>query len=184
MIRTKADIEYHGRDNTPAVNVKVYKSMRSVPLPLDLGSVSSDGKTFEPITTDPRFTHDWVEEHIPEDDYNLFQFACESGWEWLEMCAQDIWQGCKVYSEGRSGGWAIVSGGDFNPNVDEWDAIEFGKWRKFARIARDIADDIPRSMLDLAYANDFEQWLDAQEQERIRKMYLFDPSTLGGSDNA
>lgn len=39
----------------------------------------------------------------------------------------------QVYSDGRSGGWLIVEG---LPDVTTWNAVQFGKWRKFARLIR------------------------------------------------
>ena len=35
------------------------------------------------------------------------------------------------------------SRGRFLPDIDEWDAVRLARWRRFERIARGIADDIP-----------------------------------------
>lgn len=43
-----------------------------------------------------------------------------------------------VYSAGRSGGWLVVDG---LPDIDEWDAIALGRWRRFDAAIRAIADE-------------------------------------------
>jgi hypothetical protein len=161
---SKEDVEFHSdgfEPGKPAVNVKVDLYLRRVPLPLDLGSYSDDGgKTFTAVRTDPAFDHDWIEEHITDEQGDsFFQFACEDGWEQLQSAAEEVWgTGVKVYSEGRSGGWAIV---DNLPPFDSWDARELGRWRRFERLSRGIADDIPRTIVDMIYAN---VWQPAREE--------------------
>jgi hypothetical protein len=167
-IRSKSDVEFH-RDNfgpeRPAVNVKIYADWRRVPLPLDFGRVSDDqGKTWTEVRSDPGFTVDWIEAHVSEGAFETFyQLACENGWEYLQTIAEEIYgSGVTVYSEGRSGGWAVVDG--IEDDVDSWDAIELGKWRRFAKAAREIADDVPRAALDGLYANVYEPERDEQTE--------------------
>lgn len=164
MIRTKADIEFHSDgfgswNRKPAVNVKVYKSIDSVKLPLDLGRVSKDGgKTFETVKTDPGFTHEWIENQPVEYD-GYFWSACDSGWDDLQEVVTEIYgktlygNPVKVFSEGRQGGWAVISG--INEDVESWNAVDLAKWRKFAKAARTIADNIPRATLELIYFNEY-----------------------------
>lgn len=61
-----------------------------------------------------------------------------------------------VMSAGRSGGWLIVEG---LPPVDSWDAVQFGQWRKFARLIRDeIADLLAWEQIrDAIEANNWHQ---------------------------
>lgn len=159
-LKTKGDIEFHSdgfRASKPAVNVKVYDS-------LDNGfrkwSQDNDGN--------PHFTLDWIEEHCT-DEYldQLFWSMCEHRWDDLWDEAREIWgwdkRGDKyrvhVYSEGRSGGWAVVDG--INNDVDSWDAIEFSKWRRFAKFARATADYVMVDVIDSIYINEFEEWVRA-----------------------
>lgn len=180
----KDDIDFHsdgmGRTAHAAVNVKVRDSIRSVKLPLDLGGVSdADGKNFREVFTDPGFTHDWIEEHVPDIDA-YFEMACADGWEQLGEEAERIWgSGYHVHSEGRSGGWAVVCYGSTcghgrsgqtqfdRDDVAGWDAIALSKWARFAKFARAVADDVTRSMVDSIYVNVFEPW--KEEQERVAK---------------
>ncbi len=76
----------------------------------------------------------------------------------------------KVYSEGRQGGWLVVNG---LPDVEEWDAIQLGKWAQFARYMRE----------DMAGLAELENILDAIEANRWAEegaeLYNFS-STPGG----
>src|SRR5512146_2544239 len=135
---TKADVETHA-DNfgplRPAVNVKVSGTLESVPLPLDLGRVSDDGgQTWQDVSTDPRFTHEWIREHVSEDLLDvLFWEECNAGFRVLDQAAKDIFgAGVEVWAEGRSGGWAVVSGLD---EIEDWDAPMPAKWREFEKFA-------------------------------------------------
>lgn len=146
----KDDVEV--RQDGPAVNVKVRGSLWDVKLPLELGQVSDDGgKTWQTVTTADEFTHDWIEENLPERTVQAFyDMALEGGWEQLQSEAEDIFGDVKVYSDGRSGGWAVVTG---LPDVESWDAIAVGRWARFEKIARAIAADMPRAAVDLIHAS-------------------------------
>jgi hypothetical protein len=148
----KSEVEFHG--SSPAVNVKNYGSIYTVPLPIELGGVSeADGSGFRVVKTDPAFNHEWMEAHEEAlNDYAVF--AAQDGWEYLEAQAQEIWGShVKVYSEGRSGGWAVVEGLD---PFESWNAIALAKWARFQKIAKAIAEDFPRAILVSAYLNDWE----------------------------
>lgn len=168
-IRTKDDIEFHSDyfgPVRPAVNVKIYADWRRVSLPLDMGRYSDDqGKTWKNNGTDAGFTVEWIEENVSEGAFETyFQLACENGWEALQDIAEEIYgKDAKVYSEGRSGGWAVVHGID--DDVDGWDAVALSKWRKFAKLARATADDVPRALLDGLYANVYEPERDEQTED-------------------
>lgn len=154
----KTDVEFHREGyagpGVPAVNVKV--PFGRTTLPLDLGGYSDDGGvTVHTMRTDPEFTWDWIDEHLTDDDLNFaFEFACMAGWEYLRDEAKEIFgDHVTVYSEGRSSGWAIVNG---LKDFDSWDAVDLGRWRRFALIARAYADDIPRQMVEGIYMNEWE----------------------------
>lgn len=154
-IYTREDVET--RSGHPCVNVKVYGSTRSVKLPMCLCGSRPADQPDTPIVweyTDPEFTHAWIEEHSNDSQADgAFALACESGWETIHEDAREIFGvHVKVYSEGRSGGWAVVHG---LPDIDTWDAIMLGKWRKFERYAKLTASDVPRLMVDDFYFNNF-----------------------------
>ena len=150
MIMRKSDVEFHSSE--PAVNVKVYKSIRNVTLPMELGRFSN-GTEY----TDSNFTHDWIEDYLEREDRDwatTFEMVCADGFEMLEDEAQDIFGShVKVYSEGRSGGWAVVHG---LKDFDSWDAIDLAKWAKFTKFARAITDDVPRQMVHSIYLDAYE----------------------------
>lgn len=157
-IRTKDDIEFHG--GKPAVNVKVDTYLRHVKLPICLGGVSTRiGSQITWQYTEPEFTAEWVEENL---DYEAIQFyfdnACEEGWQQLQDLADAIWletwYAPKVWSEGRSGGWAVVDG---LPDVEDWNAVMLSKWRRFAKYAREVADDVPTQVMTTIYLNRWEK---------------------------
>jgi len=168
-LRNKDDIEYHSKgfgSTIPAVNVKVYDSLAN--------GFRKFVKYESPF--DPEFTEEWIEENISEETLNReWEFACEQGWEELQELACDIYGDQKiedrsgrhyryrVYSTGRSGGWAYIDG--INHDVDSWDAIEFSKWKRFAERARIIADHVMFSVVWSAYYNHFEI---AKEEEHDR----------------
>jgi hypothetical protein len=156
-MRSKADIEYHHDAPGPVVNVKVRDTWH-------------DGyRAFVKSEPDhhPEFTEDWIEEHVSEDSMQAYwEFAIESGWENLQNDAEEIFgKGTKVYSCGRSGGYAYIWG-ITRESVDGWDCIEFNKWRRFAKYARQEADGIMYMVIDGIYYNKFEAWLDERSELR------------------
>ena len=162
FMKTKEDIEFHSdgfRQAKPAVNVKVYDSLTNGFRKWHVDNPDAD----------KRYTEEWIEENLTDEQTSdIFWWQCEMRWEDLEMEAQEIWghdmiedrrgrhYRVKVYSEGRSGGWAIVEGIDHD--VDSWDAIEFNKWKRFAKFARATADYIMVDVVDYIYNNQFEEW--------------------------
>lgn len=145
----------------PVVNVKVYGDVRD---------------SFEAFTRaedpDVRFTLEWIAEHVSDDELGeVFWHACQSEYEYLERWTTGA-DGDPMFPDhavtleqcGRSGGWIIVRG---LPDLEDWDAVLLARWRRFERIARDIAADVPFQMLEILYLNDFERWSDEQEDASV-----------------
>lgn len=179
-IKRKSDIEFHsdggfgwGRGHA-ALNVKLYTGIEDAPFPI--GDVGDDG-----------FTLAWIEEHLTgEQVQGWWDAACEDGWEDLANDAALIFGGhecdghCKGYrkgcvspygvtSEGRSGGWCVVT---YNgrptfdrEEVEAWNAIDLGKWRKFATWVDAQCADIPRATAWLIGANVYEPWREEQDRK-------------------
>lgn len=158
MTYTRDDVQMHAdnfRSARPAVNVKVYKSW-------------DDRQTWEQFYREERdpedadFTPEWVEEHVSEETLDrVFWQCCEWEFEYLEGwatgsdCADDALfpdDRVKLWQEGRSGGWVVVDG---LPDIEEWDAVRLARWRKFERIAREIADGIPYQVASSLYINEY-----------------------------
>lgn len=157
FLRTKEDIEFHrlgfGYSRTPAVNVKIYETWNK----------AYQRWRCDNPDADPNFTEEWIEENISEDRMQgIWEHVVECGWDELQDKAEEIYgKHVKVYSEGRSGGWAYIEG--INTDTETWDAIEFGMWRSFHKYARATANDIMWQLIDSIYINDWE----AAEAERI-----------------
>lgn len=161
---TRDDVSTHSdgfRESRPAVNVKVY------------GTIEQAWPAFEREEGehDPRFTLAWIEEHMGADELDsYFWGACEAEYEYLEEWATNAEDSLfpddriTLEREGRSGGWIAVDG---LPEIDEWDAVRLGRWRRFERIAREIADGIPHQMLVSIYINAFAAWADEQADESV-----------------
>lgn len=140
--RTRDEVQT--RDGLPCVNVKVYASVtRKV-----LDAVERD-------TGMPGFA-DWAQAKLDADAWPewAWESAIENGWECLETDAEQAFQGyaVKLHAEGRSGGWCVVKG---LPDIDSWDAIMLGRWRRFEKWARQQADGIPYGMADALAMNDY-----------------------------
>lgn len=147
MRKTDVEISYHqGHHGCPMVNVKVYRGIESVRLP------HSDF---------PGLTREYVDSLDEEKELLwAWESATETGWEDVKSDAEEVFgSGVKVWSAGRQGGWCVVEG---LPDVDTWDAIMLGKWSRFAKGARAVADDVPYHMLDYIYFNVYERRQDEQ----------------------
>jgi hypothetical protein len=160
---TREDVQFHSdgyREGRPAVNVKVYRNLHDA---------WQEFESEEP-DHDPRFSLDWVEENLSDDATDsYFWDVCESERDYLIAYAIEdndaIFPAAKygrlsVEQEGHMGGWLAVDG---LPEIEEWDAILLARWRKFERIAREIADGVPLQMLLSIYINAFEAWADEQD---------------------
>lgn len=148
MTFSKQDIEYHsvglGR-SVPMVNVKHNPDFRR-------DFKWSDAE----FGHDPSFTIETLDTLFEADNdlYGIaWEIACESCWDQLQNDAEEIFgRGTKVYSEGRSGGWAYINGITAD-DVDAWDAIELAKWAKFSKWAKLTATDVAYQMAWFVYYN-------------------------------
>lgn len=146
-VQTHSD---HFGPQRPAVNVKVHQSLREgyEEFCKDEGEVNA------------HFTLDWIERHVSDERLDdLFWLICEDEWGQIKQDAKDIFgPSVTVWSEGRSGGWAVVDGLD---DPEEWDAIALAKWRRFERLARGLADSVMTNVVGSIYINEFDQWVRA-----------------------
>ena len=100
----------HGRSH-PAINVKARNLFGSYALREAWAAQGADEATIEKAL-------EWC-----------WEMHAENFWEQAQSDAEDVFgASVKVYSQGRSGGWLIVHG---LSNMDDWDAISLGHWRKF-----------------------------------------------------
>jgi hypothetical protein len=151
------DVETH--DGYPAVNVKVYGDL-SDGFKAYAKYAPADGGDYP-----AEFDEDWVRANV-SDKYldELFWDVCSFEFEMVEQDAEEILGDVKVSREGRSGGWAVVTG---LPNLEDWDAVQLAKWRKFERYAKLVASDVPYQMVMNVYLNEY-QWRIDEEAERER----------------
>jgi hypothetical protein len=159
---SRDDVQTHSdgfRESLPAVDVKIYTTIDDAWKQYEKQDRMSDG-----------FNLEWVRENISEEHLDrLFWEACSYEYEYLEGWAtgsDSLFPDDNVTLEqqGRSGGWIAVRG---LPDVEEWDAVRLARWRRFERIARDIADGIPYQMLSLIEINDY-QWAKDEAEESAR----------------
>jgi hypothetical protein len=160
---TRDDVQTHSDHfgpGRPAVNVKVYRDLHDA---------------WDEYVRDERqdegFTLEWIEDNISDDQLDaIFWHACEAEFEYLEGWATSAEDSLfpddrvTLHRAGHSGGWIEVEG---LPDIEEWDAVRLARWRRFERIARDIADGIPIQMLSLIEINDYE-WARSEDAERTR----------------
>jgi len=151
----KTDVKFHsdgfGREALPAVNVKVRRGLDQI-----------DFSALEEIPES--LTLEWIERTLSEEDIDrLFWRTCQNEWEMVEQDAETIFDAYSVTveSQGRSGGWACVSG---LPDIGDWDAVLLAKWRKFERFAKDIARYVPEQMVYSLALNEWE-WDQARQAE-------------------
>jgi hypothetical protein len=155
------DVETHGQ--YPAVNVRVY------------GSIEDAWAEFvKEEQPDEGFTLEWIRENISDERLDaIFWNTCGNEFEYLTSWATSdddaIFPAAQygrvtMGQEGRSGGWAVVYG---LPDIEEWDAVLLARWRKFERVAKDIAASVPLQMLSSIYINEWE-WQRDEREERER----------------
>lgn len=147
---TKADVTMRrvwgmGGD-CPAVNIKVYKGPSSV-TPAEWAQLQTEHGT--------GFTAQWCEEHVGDDGMDSwFWDACEFEFEYVQGFADEVLhEHVTVERDGRSGGWAVVSG---LPELEDWDAVALARWRKFERWCREIADGLWYQVYSLIGMNVFD----------------------------
>lgn len=157
---SRDDVQTHYGSDRPAVNVKVYDSL-------------ADGfrkfQKYEP-EADSAFTLEWIEENVSDEQLDsLFWMVCADG---VEQAVEDAREILGVHrqdveQDGRSGGWLVVTG---LPDLEEWDAVQLAKWRKFERYAKALAGDVMYQVVSGVYLNDYEWQKDeAAERERAAR---------------
>ncbi len=157
---SRSDVQVHSdgfRGAPPAVNVKVYDSLED-------GWRKATGPGGCCDQFDPGFSVDWIRAHVSEEAIDArFWLVCDDSFELVQMDAEEILgvRAEQVWQEGRSGGWVVVGG---LPELEDWDAIQLGKWRKFERFTRDTADYILAGVIDSFYINDYE-WEQTEARE-------------------
>jgi hypothetical protein len=159
MSYRKDDVTFHAenwRGGHTAVNVKVRFPYEWEPLFVEAAKDADE---------EPDRVLRWYAEleeagDIPEW---AFESACEQGFEQAQTDAEDIFgKGVKVWTEGRSGGWLVV---DFDEDdVAGWDAVALAKWRKFERLARDLADYVPNEMAMVLVLNTYQVWKEDEDR--------------------
>ncbi len=168
----KADVQFHtigyGGNGCAAINVKIHGSGRDVRRKaLEAG----DGDR-EHMPSWAEFFDEWCDEN--QDD-PLWDAACRDGWDRAEELARETFALVPrnagrygVTSEGRSGGWLIVTLDDrpvfTREEVAGWDAISLGRYATFARRVRELADDVPYQYGSLVYINEYEREADNRDK--------------------
>ena len=140
-IRRKADVETHRLGYTckslPALNIKVRNFVQACDVEDEFPGVDSDV-----LEQAPRYCWD---------------NAVERFWESAADFVREIFgEHVKCYSEGRSGGWMVVTG-LYSDDIESWDAVDLAKWRKLANcIDAEIAWlSSKESMVDDIAANEY-----------------------------
>jgi hypothetical protein len=162
----KADIRrsYHqGHHGLPMVNVTtLYLDCRMASGVLAMVRKHHHGD----FGTEPEVTEfcNWLVT-VDDDAANAaFEVACEWGWDALQNDAADAFgSGVTVYSAGRSGKWCVVHG---LPDVDDWDAVQLGKWVTFEKYAAQNVANVPFNMASYLYLNVYLPPREAAEDAR------------------
>jgi hypothetical protein len=127
----KSDVQFHsegyGRNVLPAVNVKYY------------------GPSLHAKVQD---TFKCSQEIAEQALGYVWESACEQFWREAKSYVPEILGRGEVWSEGRSGGWLVVSG---LPDIETWDAIQLGKWAKVVKFCEE----------EIAYLSSWEYVKDA-----------------------
>jgi hypothetical protein len=159
MINRKADILIRGEQGRafPCVNVKV-----RIDFDRTIDALIAKGKAEFAV---PGFDSAWIRANLDERGISLwYDGAIEDAWRDLQDRVTAIWPGRKVYSTGRSGGYAYIDGFTAE-HVETWDAIQLAKWRKFDRECADLVADLPYRFAWGIWANLYEpQQADARAE--------------------
>lgn len=138
----KSDIQY--RNGHPCINIKV-PWMRLE---------TAVEKAHEDVNYPPTFTAEWIEDNVSEDRLSaIFWNVCEFEYEYFEEYAREIQPNVRFSVEGRQGGWAVSNFTEYD--VEGWDAIDLGKWRKICKVARQIADHIQVQVVHSIAINEY-----------------------------
>jgi hypothetical protein len=122
--------EYYGRNNLPAVNVKVYHS-------------PSIYKIIDAIPELKNMEDDELAEVLVEKAAEMsFNMECELFWnEFAQEIADNHFpeDRVKIWSQGRSNGWLVVEG---LKSFDEWNAIDLRRWQGFENAIKATVNDL------------------------------------------
>lgn len=195
---SKADIQFHsesyGREAHAAVDVKVY-GWRELPL-AELLAVARDYGAGDSAALE--FAN-WYRGLADDERGEWGETAIEYGWRSLDDAAKAIFgNGARVYSEGSSGGWAVVTPGhdrytsadhirEHQPftrsEVESWNALAVSRWGRFVKACRETVADFPAEAARCAYLGAFEPAREARERSR-RFSFFYDvpwPVVSGGA---
>ena len=155
---TTRDERVTWHNGRPAVNVKI----RRAPSATDLEAFrdANDASHY--------FTLDWIDEHMEERTQGAFwDDVIARQWDYLESQVNDddifsrkaFGRVTKIYSEGRSGGWAIV---DHIKDTEDWTDEHYAQWARFEALCAEACADVFYQYFDTIYYNVFEPWAERQ----------------------
>lgn len=139
-------------------------------------------------------------ESLGDERDTWVDYACEVGWRRLNDTAREIYgPAARCYSEGRMGGWAVVSPGFERYSRGDrfigvftreeslsWDAIRLARWGRFVRACRETVADLPYIAAWGFVANHWEPAICAREESRRFSFYYDAPAEIAdtaGGDN-
>jgi hypothetical protein len=171
-IRSKSAYGWAG--GVPAVNVKWSPYLRTIVRKYrDVTAVNKQGDTYHvhEFGDDPAFWEwvDYIDEHVGDAAweypngifYRAEEIAREVGWDDAIELAHEEWgDAVKVWSSGRSGGWLVVDG---LADVEDWDAIELARWRRFQGRVEDLVAYLDYQFVWHLYVNVYEHFKDLEE---------------------
>jgi hypothetical protein len=153
------------RESHAAINVKIRSWGR------DLASVASNVAenhgTTNPRAYMPMFDAAYIEEANGPDD-SWWQHGLSDAWDDAGIYAREAFgPGYGVASEGRSGGWLIVTYHNrpvFTRDVvDGWDPEQRATWDQFEDRIKALVEEIPDRVASLIYINVYEPEADRRE---------------------
>lgn len=179
-IKTKADVQTHGWEPYPALNVKVLAWGEFTPCDKLLRQ-AADENGYDPDKFVAWWTDRCKTETYPESPSwldHLWQSACGEGYEQAVEQATEVFgsdalsrrwnERTKQYDTstgvslvGRQGGWLVVK---TLPAVESWDAVMLARWRSYAKTVDSIVADIPYMAVQLVLLNTYETYLADQKQ--------------------
>jgi hypothetical protein len=152
VIRSKADVQtsYHqSHSGQPMLNIKVWTTR---------DDIECAARQYGSELAEPLFL-EWLRNVATDEQLeSADSFARELGWEMATDDAANAFpnRSVKVWSAGRSGGWLVVNG---LPDVADWDAIQLGQWRQYAKWVDATVADHAYRVADILRHNQFESWV-------------------------
>lgn len=153
----KTDIQTRGRYGSPCINVKWHCWPDNF-----LRFENGTGDNAHEYSDDPEFWA-WFKS-IKDTDCSEMEtadtLARESGWEGAIEDVKEIFPSASVYCEGRSGGWLVVEN---LPEIESWDAIMLGRWRRAVRYVKAWVADCDYQFIWHLYVNVYEPMLERKK---------------------